>query len=347
MTLDPRTRDTLNDPALLAARRRHFARLTALYAGEPLDAPFYQWGYRGRPRGEDIDPYVEPERWVAASLDDLAAHAARLTDPRTFRPLVIEFGPYDVHFIDKMFGADVFDLMDQDKPNWQVRPLSTPIGALQPPDLDTDPTWALSRRLAQAFLAADVRVPLLGLPTIASALNIAVNLYGQEILIAMLTEPEAVIHDLAVINDLLCALHRWYLEHVPLEQLQPVIGWARTQPPGYGQLCGCTTHLVSPGQYARFIAPLDEALLRVYPHGGMIHLCGIHTQHLPVWRAMASLRAVQLNDRAADDTALYLAGLRDDQMLYVNAYEQMPVARILEITGGRRTVVVADPDAAV
>ena len=33
---------------------------------------------------------------------------------------------------------------------------------------------------------------LFGLPTVASVLNIAVNLYGDRILLAMLTEPEAV-----------------------------------------------------------------------------------------------------------------------------------------------------------
>ena len=66
-------------------------------------------------------------------------------------------------------------------------------------------------------------MPLFGLPTIASALNTAVNLYGQRILMAMLDGPEAAQHDLRVINDLLCTLHRWHPERLPLDQIQPVV----------------------------------------------------------------------------------------------------------------------------
>ena len=135
-------------------------------------------------------------------------------------------------------------------------------------------------------LKANVKVPLFGLPTVASALNVAVNLYGQEILLSMMTDQEATKHDLKIINDSLCEIHKWYIANVPLEQLQPVISWERTQPPGFGQLCGCTTQLVSPDMYNDFIAPLDEQLLSVYPNGGMIHLCGSHTQHIPTWRNM-------------------------------------------------------------
>jgi len=334
------TRDRLCEPDLLAIRDGHMARLEALYAGQRLESPLFLWGYRGKGQS---NPYVEPEAWVAEALEDLVEHADRLRDPDVFRPLTIEFGPYGVHFVDKILGADVFDL--DGTGNWQAHPLQTPVGALEPPDLDRDPTWALARRLALAFLEARVRVPLFGLPTIASALNIAVNLYGQRILLAMLTEPDAVRHDLRVINDLLGALHRHYLACMPLEQLQPVVADRRTQPPGYGQLCGCTTQLVSPSQYAELIAPLDAELLSLYPHGGMIHLCGVHAQHNPVWREMASLRAVQMNDRAVDDLGVYLTELREDQMLYANAYDQMPVERILTTTSGHRTVVVADPAA--
>lgn len=335
----PDTRRILNDPSLVAARDAHMARLVALFGGARPQRLVRLWGLRGK---GSTDPYRDVERWTEEALDDVAAQADVLRDARAFRPLAFEFGPYGVHFIDRMFGAHVFAL---EPDNWQVQPLTSRIGDLRPPELAADDTWRLARRIAEAFLSTDVAVPLFGLPTIASALNIAVNLYGQEILVAMRSEPAAAGHDLAIINDLLCALHRWYLEHIPLAQLQPVIAAFRTQPPGYGQLCGCTTHLVSAELYRDMVAPLDDALLSVYPHGGMIHLCGAHAQHIPTFRAMPSLRAVQLNDRAADDLELYYQGLRDDQVIYVNAYEGMPVDRILAITGGHRTIVVADPDA--
>ena len=336
---DPVTRAVLSDASLLAARQHHFTRLKRLYAGEQLDPPFVLNGVRGVGR---CDPYCEPERWVSEALVDLAAQADRVRDEALFHPLVLEFGLYGVHFVDRMFGADVFDLDGSE--NWQVRVLPTGVGTLTPPDLDRDPTWELARRVALAFLEADVSVPLFGLPTIASSLNIAVNLYGQEILLAMITDPEAARHDLEVINELLCALHRWYRAHIPEAQLQPVVADQRTQPPGYGQLCSCTSHLISGATYREFIAQLDDTLLSVYPHGGMIHLCGAHTQHIPVWREMRSLRAVQLNDRAAVDLEGYFEGLREDQVIYANPCEDMPVSRIMEITRGHRTVIVADID---
>jgi hypothetical protein len=95
--------------------------------------------------------------------------------------------------------------------------------------------------------------------------------------------------------------------------------------------------------YRDFVAPLDDELLSMYPHGGMIHLCGAHTQHIPTWRAMKSLRAIQVNDRATEDLEVYFNKLRDDQVIYLNPCPAMTARRALEITGGRRLVLVADP----
>lgn len=167
-------------------------------------------------------------------------------------------------------------------------------------------------------------------------------MFGQELLLAMLDEPEAARHDLRIINQTLRAMHRWYQETLPPSQLQPVVGSYRTQPPGFGQLCGCTTQLISEEHYRDFIAPLDAELLGEYPNGGMIHLCGSHLQHIPAWREMKKLRAVQVNDRAADDLVQYWNGLREDQILYVNPTSHMSVHRIMSITNGHRVVIVSE-----
>jgi len=327
-----------NRTDLVDRRDAHLDRLNALYRGQSYARPLFLWGYQGKGK---TDPYDEPERWLVEALGDLADHVDLLNDDVVFRPLVIEFGPYGVHFVDRILGAHVFDLDGEG--NWQAQTLDRPVGTLCAPDLETDTIWALARCTALAFIASDVSVPFFGLPTIASVLNVAVNLYGQEILLAMLTNPPAAHHDLRIINDLLCDLHRWYLACIPSRQLQPVVASMRTQPPGFGQLCGCTTHLLSAELYCEFVAPLDAELLAVYPYGGMIHLCGEHTQHIATWREMGACRAVQINDRAADDLESYWQGLRKDQIIYVNAYDDMPVERILDITGGRRVVIVADP----
>jgi hypothetical protein len=323
----------LSDSRLLAARERGFERLNGIRCGEP--GPVYLRGVWGT---SAVNAFEDPERWMAEALESLEARVEEALDERVFRPLCVEFGPYGVHFTGPMFGARVYPKDGQ----WWGDPLGIPVGSLRPPDLENDSTWALARRLATAFTASGATVPLFGLPTIASALNVAVNLHGEDFLVALVAEPQAAAHDLRVINDTLIALHRWYLDHLPLEQLQPVVATERTQPPGCGQLCGCSTHLVSARMYAERVAPLDAALLSTYPRPGMIHLCGAHLQHLAVWRRMPSLGAVQLNDRAAADLEAYWTGLRDDQVVYLNPCPEMTAERALEITGGRRLVIVGE-----
>jgi len=330
------TRSVLSDPALLRLRDEGFARLDALFAGRPGDNVFALCGIGG---GGKCSMYEEPERWIDEAFDHLAEQVYLVRHPALFRPLEIAPGPYGVHFIDKFFGANVYEL-DGEAGNWQAQYLETPVGLLEPPDWENHPTWDICRRLAEAFLAADVPLPLYGLPTLSSALNIGLNLYGQALLLAMVANPEAARHDLRIITDVIAGMHRWYLGRIPAEKLQMVVPSGRLQPPGFGQLCGCSCQLLSAEQYAEFIAPLDDEVLSVYPNGGMIHLCGEHTQHIPVWREMKSLRAVQMNDRAAEDLEAHFNELRDDQILYVNVFDGMPAGRVMAITGGHRTVIV-------
>lgn len=331
-------RKPLNNPELIAYHTEWFVKMRNLFEG-PDTAPLYLGGIIGQ-AGQPELLYSNPELWTEQVLNNLEERAAEVMEPaaaKRFIPLCIEGGIYGVHFIDRIFGAEVFFQDGQ----WYNRYLKNEVGELQKPDLEHDETWNLARRIAKAFLDSGVTVPLFGLPTIASTLNIAVNLYGEEILVAMLMEPEAAEHDLRIINEVLMELHEWYLQHIPLNQLQPVISWERTQPPGYGQLCGCTTQLLSPQLYEEFILPLDNALLGVYPNGGMIHLCGSHSQLIPLFAAMENLKSVQLNDRAAEELELYVQGLRPDQVIYLNPCEGMPAERALEIAAGHKLVVIS------
>ena len=297
--MKPETRKILNEASLIRARESHFIRMRALFAGETQENVFVLQG---------IQQYTEDdgpnwEKWLDESLDVLAEQAETAKDSHVFRPLIINYNPHGVHFIDYLFGADIFQI---ENGGWQAHYLKTPIGELKRPDLEANDSWQAVTAFTHAFLERDLPTVLFALPTIASVLNIVVNLYGQKIFEALLLEPEAARHDLKVINDVLCDIHRWYLQNVPLEQLQCIVPAGRCQPPCFGQLCGCTTQLLSPDQYRDFIAPLDGELLSVYPNGGMIHLCGAHTQHIPVWREMRSLRTVQTNDAASEDLEFYL-----------------------------------------
>lgn len=336
----------LNDEALIRERDQWFSRLYNLFENRPDEyndrRVFTLDGFVPRPLDERR-AYTEPEEWIMQCLE-LTAKLPPFTGSR-FAPVCVEYPIYGVHFIDKVLGAHVFNLQgdseEQDVFQWNASYLKTPVGSLRMPDLDKSETWQLAKRAAKAFVEADVKLPLYGMPTLASPLNILLNLYGQEALVAMFDDEEAVMHDLRIITDVIGAMHRWHRENVPETQLQPVISWNRTQPPGFGQVCGCTTQLISEAFYRKFAAPLDDELLAIYPHGGMIHLCGSHMQHLPCFRDMPHLRAVQVNDRAAEDLAKYLEGLREDQIIYVNPCPGMTAEEAVRISGGKRIVLAS------
>jgi hypothetical protein len=323
----------LTDPELVAARRAWEKRLDD-FAGMPVYL-------QGLARGGTADMYHSPEQRLAEALEQLAEHVELLRDGSVFRPLSIRAALHGVHFVDKIFGAEVFEL-DGEKDNWQGKYLSSPVGTLKRPDLDTNPTWTAAREFARSFVASGVTVPAFQLPTIASALNIGLNLYGQDILMAMMTDPPAAHRDLAVINSVLLEIHDWYRATVPSDILQQVACSGRWQPPGCGQICGCSTQLVSTDHYAEFIAPHDDAILSRYPHSGMIHLCGGHTQHIPLWKKMKSLRAIQVNDRAAEDLEIYLREM-PEKIYYVHTCEGMPVERVEKLAKMHKIVICAEP----
>jgi len=327
------TQQRLTDPEWVAARLAWEKRIDA-FAGMPMYL-------QGSDRCGNADMYQSPGQRVHEALDQLAEQVELLRDGRAFRPLSVNAALHGVHFVDKIFGAEVFEL-DGEKGNWQAKHLSSAVGKLKRPDLDTNPTWTAAREFARCFVASGVTVPAFQLPTIASALNIGLNLYGQDLLVAMMADPPAAHRDLAVINGVLLDIHDWYRAIVPSDILQQVACSGRWQPPGSGQICGCSTQLISADQYADFIAHHDDAILSRYPRGGMIHLCGTHTQHIPVWKKMQSLRAVQVNDRAAQDLEIYLREM-PEKIYYVNPCEGMPIERIEELAKTRKIVICAEP----
>ncbi|GHV12859.1 hypothetical protein FACS1894219_06600 [Clostridia bacterium] len=334
--LSDSTRRILNDADRIQKRDAWYSRLSNLFNGKP-GADVFSISGVGIWSETPADPYSNPEKWVADSLEKLAENIHKTDNEITFVPPILQSYIYGVHFTDKIFGSDVY--MDATSGQWYNKYLDIDVGTLETPDLASNETWQIAKRTAEEFVRLDVSLPVFGLPIIASVLNIAVNLFGEKILTAMLTEPEAARHDLIVINNLLIEMHKWYRSVIPERQLQCTVAVNRTEPPGFGQLCGCTTHLVSKEIYADFIAPLDDELLAVYPNGGLIHFCGAHGQHIETFRSMPHLRAVQLNDRAAADLQLYFDGLRDDQIIYICLFDGMPLDKAMEITHGRRLVI--------
>ena len=334
MKLSNATHQILNDNELINIRDNWFDRLNRLFDGkDDSETVFAVCGVNGQADGTLL--YSEPERWVIECLENLAEQAELARNTEAFTPLCVQNDVFGVHFVDSIFGCNVYRKDRQ----WYNDYLNTEIGTLTPPDLEQSEAWQLALRVTKAFADADVALPLFGLPTIASALNIAVNLYGEKILTEMLCESENAAHDLRVINNTLIELHRRFIEVVPASQLQSVVPTSRVQPPGFGQICGCTTQLISPDCYREMIEPLDSELLSVYPNGGMIHLCGTHEHHIPAFRYMRALQAVQLNDRAAGGLAEYYNNLRSDQIIYLTPCDNMSAEKAVEITGGKRLVL--------
>ena len=335
MNLSEKARTVLNDPQRIAQRDAGFRRLEAFFDRKERGV-FYHRGNVAQVATEWM--YTDPERWVVENLEALADMVSNAApDENCLAVWCVEYPPYGVHFLDKILGAEVFFQNGQ----WHNRYLKNEVGTLAAPDLDRCETWSLAKRAARAFVASGVALPLFGTPTLSSALNIAVNLHGQEILAALLENPEAAARDLRVVNDTIMRLHQWHIANVPRSQLQPVISWHRTQPPGQGQICGCTTQLLSGPQYEKFIAPLDNEILGLYPRGGMLHLCGSHTQHAAAFRAMPNLRALEISGPAALDLPRWFAELRDDQVFYLSPCEGMTVEDAIRTTGGDRLVINA------
>jgi hypothetical protein len=65
---------------------------------------------------------------------------------------------------------------------------------------------------------------------------------------------------------------------------------------------------------------------------------------MEAFRNMKSLKAIQVNDRAAGDLRAYYEGLREDQLIYLVPCKGMTIEKALAITGGKRLVVIAHVD---
>ena len=320
----------LNDKKYIEAREKWFSRMESFFEGK-ADGPF-------RLNGSGIYLPENPSKDINAAIDAALArmNPEALMDNTVFRPLFLQYHFYNTHLVDNIFGAEVFE---RDR-LWYSKHLNKEVGSLEKPDLEKNEAWVKLKGHIKYFLDKKLALPLISIPCISSPLNVAVNLFGEDFLVSMCLETEKAMHDLRLICDIEKEMHLWFINNIPAEQLTTVIGQSRTMPRGYGQICGCTSQLISADFYSEMIAPLDAELLGLYKTGGMIHLCGSHTQHIPEWRKMKELRVVQINDRATEDLEKYFYGLRDDQIIYYRPCEKMPVEKALEITGGKRLVIM-------
>ena len=311
----------------------HHARLAALFRGEALDRPFSL-------RRIDQNPFLDAtqegfDAWLATTRQSLEQHAEWFDHETTYHPAVVEFWPLGVHFVDAVLGARVYRHDDQ----YWTELLPGDLAELRPVDVPASPlvSWSLAM-LGQALGALPEGVALTT-PVFSSPLNTAVNLFGERALSALAAPTADTLRGLRVITDTIVQLHLLFRCSFPEDRVRFYASSFRYAPDGFGHICGCSTQLVGPDTYARYLAPLDEAILASYPEGGTIHLCGRHTHHIPCWRDMRCVRGLEMNDAAADDFPSYFEGLREDQVIYIAPNPRIPVERILEISGGRRVIL--------
>ena len=334
-------RQRLSDNDIIKTRESHMQRLTELFGGiQDRNDVFV---LNGISSNFDCAFESESKAFAAAQAQFLADHAEDALNKRVFRPLVFESWLYGVHFADAVLGGDVKRELTSTKDgtaSWWCNGVDNPLGTLKSPSLESNIIWQKASEFADEFVKLNVSAPFITTQVLSSAINIIFNLYKEKFLLALHLDPADVRRDLKIIADTMQEMHLWFSKRIPKKQFSPIVASGRIQPRGMGQLCGCATQLLSPESYKDFFATLDDKILQLYPGGGMIHLCGSHRQHIPVWREMELLRAVQLNDRAADDYELYFNGLRDDQIIYLFPTAYMTIERALEISKGKRLVLV-------
>lgn len=317
-----------------AAQATHRERINRLFAGEAVEqmiaiaGDFH--GYYGAADDNQLTTWVRNELpGVVAAQREVA------DDPVNFRPLLVEFVPFGVHYVDALFGARIFHFEDQ----WWSELLPGTLADLTPIDVAAAPLFRWTLTALESILAALPPDHAVTFPIYSSPLNVAINLFGEAVLMELYDPTPATMAGLDVLTTAIIDLHRLTNTHFSSPRVRFYCSCSRYAPDDVGHICGCSTQLLGPETYARTLAPRDAALLASYPSGGTLHLCGHHTQHLPTWRAMPSLRAVQLNDAAADELPLYLRGLRDDQLIYIGPTAEMPVARIHALCGGHRIIL--------
>ena len=335
--MKPETYEILNDPELIAIRDDYFRRMQDVYDGCNAGQPAFVLSGLTPPC--EVPEGASMEEAMHLDFDAQATEAHLMRDSRIFRPLASGTSTGGEAWDKYFFGTP-----DEPDPITKLHRRKDPVGTLEPRDLDSCEAWRNMKLSTEMFLEADVKLPLLSVAPVTGPLVEAVSLYGGEkFLTAMMDDPDAAASDLRVIADIAIEMRQWFVDNVPNQQLQGIIHRLRGQPPGHGQIDGCTLQLIGPDLYRDIVGPLDDEILGVYPGGGMIHICGYHTQHIPYWRESESLKVLQLSGDAMTDLAVYFDGLRDDQVVFVSPHATMELPEIMAITQGRRVIIALYP----
>ncbi|MHC4716041.1 MAG: hypothetical protein ACYS5V_03670, partial [Planctomycetota bacterium] len=235
------------------AQAEHRSRFEALFAGAPavqtaaVCGPMFgrSHGLRGN---NDIDMLAEPDEWITDCLTDMGARVPELADRGTYAPAHFELDALGTHFIDALFGAAV---EFHDGQVWS-RQLGCDVADLQAPDLSARTVLEAALTTATKAVEAGHGRVFVTTPVLSCPINIALNLFGQRLLLALLAAPRAARRALRIITDVIQECIRRFRRAVPHDLLRPTVASTRYMPAGYGFVAGCAPQLVSAEVYREF-----------------------------------------------------------------------------------------------
>ena len=324
---------------VLANKRMHQERLAKLCRGERLLSVPKVVSHV--PRLPYIGPY-DRDAWLAEQLEYLRQNVNLFENESIFNVFGLSLCRLDLHFAGAVLGSPVI-ASDTAPVDWQpLSKIGVKMRDFRAPVLDDNEVFIEMIDLAKFVVeATEGRIPI-EIPYISEPLVEAVNVFGEEFLLALAHERELVEKVLDEITSTIIAMRRRFFKAVPGFAFWPHGFSFRIMPEQHTLLFGCTTQLISPEAYRKYILERDRRLLRCHALGGCIHLCGHHTQHLETWKSMSEVKAFQLNGDACDDLEEYWLSLRPDQFIIFHASNRVSIENAIDITGGRQLVIYSD-----
>ena len=319
---------------LFEVQHQHQRLMRQLLCGQQPDrVPVFEYAALSLPA---VGPY-DCENWLAEKLNELKNNFDLYCDTVTWRIPAFALSRYGLHFISAVLGCEI---QQRDNKTWCV-PFSQQRQYMENfriPDLEENQIFLEMLDLIKFVDEVTQNQLPIELPFLAEPLLAAVDLFGAEFLTLLADEDSLADRLLADISSAILNIRSRLLQAAG-NNLCDYHTCACPMPNGYTFLHGCTTHLVSAQTYRDRIAGLDAMHLTHEAEGGCIHLCGQHTQHIPTWRSMPAVRAVQLNDQASLDVERYWSELRSDQFVVLWVNDNMSLEQVMKTTRGRRLAI--------
>lgn len=191
------------------------------------------------------------------------------------QPQPVMSDAYGNYFMPALFGCQTVYPKDQAPANLPLDTSFDDMAQLQMPDFDTSPV--IQRAMVEARALEERYGFCHGGINMGSPINVAVNVYGEQFLLASALAPEIAQHVLYVIAETEFRLIREVCsvidpEHFPLENM----GF------GYGN---CPAVMFSPRLYREVILPVDQ-WVRSQVAQFYLHHCGVFDDYIELYREL-------------------------------------------------------------